>query len=126
MILIFGGAYQGKEEYALCNYDIEKKDIYYLTETTEEFDFSNKAFYGLEEWVFGCVKSGIEAKDYIEANLENFKDKIIIATDISQGIVPMEKEERAWREMMGRTLMYLGKKSDEVVRIFCGIGQKIK
>lgn len=126
MVLIFGGAYQGMEEYAFENYGLKEEDICVLTEHASEFDFSNKAFSSVDQWIFRCVKEGVEAKDYIEKNWESFKDKVLIVTDISQGIVPMDKDERAWREMVGRTLMYLGKKSDEVVRVFCGIGQQIK
>ena len=46
--------------------------------------------------------------------------------DMSQGIVPMDKEERAAREMNGRLMIYLAGEADEVVRVFCGIGERIK
>lgn len=132
MHLIFGGAYQGKLDYAKERYQLKDQEIFFCSSVEGEctagpnIDFTKKAVDGLEEFVLGCVRCGIEAKDYLEANREEWKDTVFICTDISSGIVPFEKELRAWREMVGRTLMYLGKEAEEVTRIFCGLPQKIK
>ena len=48
------------------------------------------------------------------------------ATAIGSGIVPMDAEERAWRERHGSLLKTLAAKSDRVVRVFCGIGEDLK
>jgi len=89
-------------------------------------DFSKRAIYHLEDFIRTCQSLKMEAKDYLEAHKEEWQDKIIICTDISAGIVPYEEELRAWREMVGRTLVYLGKEAEEVTRVFCGIPQKLK
>ena len=132
MHLIFGGAYQGKLEYAKERYQLADSDISFCSAEESNsralpaIDYSRKVVDGLEEFVLACVKNGIEAKDSLEADCELWKDTVFICTDISSGVVPFEKELRAWREMVGRTLMYLGKEADEVTRIFCGLPQKIK
>ncbi len=134
MHLIFGGAYQGKLDYAKERYQLQDQDIFFCNAEKSDaechsepnIDFKKKAIDGLEEFVLCCVRCGTEARDYLEANREEWKDTIFICTDISSGIVPFEKELRAWREMVGRTLMYLGKEAEEVTRIFCGLPQKIK
>jgi adenosyl cobinamide kinase/adenosyl cobinamide phosphate guanylyltransferase len=54
------------------------------------------------------------------------KPKIIICNDISCGVVPIDSEIRLWRESVGRILTILSKHADEVVRLFCGLGTKIK
>ncbi len=132
MHLIFGGAYQGKLDYAKERYQLKDQEIFFCSAGEGEcsagpnIDFTKKAVDRLEEFVMGCVRCGMEAKDYLEANHEEWKDTVFICTDISSGIVPFEKELRAWREMVGRTLMYLGKEAEEVTRIFCGLPQKIK
>lgn len=132
MHLIFGGAYQGKLDYAREKYNLKDEDIFFCgtgedKKPAEPFiDFSGKAVVGLEEFVLGCVRCGTEAKDYLEARRSEWKNTIFICTDISSGVVPFEKELRDWREMVGRTLMYLGKEAEEVTRIFCGLPQKIK
>ena len=127
MHLIFGGAYQGKLDYAKERYQLGQQDIFSCTMMKDnKIDFSKKVICDLEEFILCCVQHGMEAKDYLEANQGKWKDKIFICADISAGIVPCEPELRAWREMTGRTLMYLGKEAEEVTRMFCGIPQRIK
>ncbi|MGF6376307.1 adenosylcobinamide kinase/adenosylcobinamide-phosphate guanylyltransferase [Clostridiales Family XIII bacterium PM5-7] len=126
MILIFGGAYQGKLEYAQKTYQLTEKDIYLCDMETMVINFEKPIIAGLEKFVLACVKEGIEAKECLEENMDKLKDKIIICDDISQGIVPIDQTERAWREMTGRCMTYLGMEADEVIRVFCGIGNKVK
>lgn len=126
MILIFGGAYQGKLEYALKTYDLTEKDVYHCQMDSMLLNLDKKIINGLEQFIFACTKEGIEAKECLAGNMEKLRDKILICADISQGIVPMDKTEREWREMVGRCTTYLGREADKVVRVFCGIGQEIK
>lgn len=51
---------------------------------------------------------------------------IIISDEIGNGIVPVEAFEREYRERTGRILIQLAQKAEEVERVICGIGQKIK
>ena len=50
----------------------------------------------------------------------------MILTDVSQGIVPMEARLREFREMNGRLMVYLAGEAQQVIRVFCGIGKKVK
>ena len=72
------------------------------------------------------VREGKESREVLAEHLNDLKDKILIVNDISQGIVPMERELRDWREMTGRAMLYISKEADEVYRVFCGLGSKIK
>ena len=51
---------------------------------------------------------------------------MIISDEIGNGIVPVDAFERDYRERTGRMLITLASQADEVVRVICGIGQKIK
>ncbi|MBR5315832.1 MAG: bifunctional adenosylcobinamide kinase/adenosylcobinamide-phosphate guanylyltransferase [Firmicutes bacterium] len=126
MILIFGGAYQGKLEYALNTYQLTEKDVYSCEMDSMVINFDRKVIADAENFVFACVKEDINPKECFEEHIEKLRDKIIIFDDISQGIVPMDKTERAWREANGRCMTYLGQEADEVIRVFCGIGSKVK
>jgi adenosyl cobinamide kinase/adenosyl cobinamide phosphate guanylyltransferase len=143
MHLIFGGAYQGKLDYAKERYGLEDKDIFFCGAGEGEcpgppckefkecpaetsIDFNKKAVYHLEEFILACVRNGKDAADYLAANRGKWEDTVFICTDISSGVVPVDQELRAWREMTGRTLIYLGKEAEEVTRMFCGLPQKIK
>lgn len=126
MVLIFGGAYQGKLEYALNTYKLTERDVYHCDMETMVIDFDRKVIADLEKFVLACVKEGIDARECLEENLEKLRERIVIFDDISQGVVPMDKTERAWREMAGKCMTYLAQQADEVIRVFCGIGNKVK
>ncbi len=140
MILIIGGAYQGKLEYARAEFGLKDEEISIVPKDSEAcsapdadsfppLDLSRRAVYGLERWVLACVKDGKDPKEYLEQHQDDLtgrEDRILIAMDISQGVVPMDPTERAWREENGRTLVWLAGKADRVVRVFCGIPQVIK
>ena len=134
MHLIFGGAYQGKLDYAKERYQLKEEDIFFCSAGEKgegcpsgpQIDWNKKAVDRLEEFVLCCVRSGVEAMEYLEVHREEWSDMVFLCTDISAGIVPYDKEMRAWREMVGRTLTYLGKEAKEVTRVFCGLSQKIK
>lgn len=135
MILIFGGAYQGKLGYARDNFKIEtvfdcSKELDRGVEPDEselpEPDLSADAIVGLEAFVLACTKSGIEAADWFRQRRDQWQDKILIIQDQSQGIVPIDAEQRAAREMNGRLMIYLAGEADEVHRVFCSIGKRLK
>ena len=54
------------------------------------------------------------------------KNAVLICRDISAGIVPMDAEQRAWREAVGRYLSALAADADTVTRVFCGLPQQLK
>ena len=124
MDMIIGGAYQGKLDYAKEHFNV--KDIFTCRDDLAELDFSKDAIDHLEDFALACVRNGVEAKDYLQSHRQELNDKVIICTDISQGIVPMEPELRALREMTGRAMIYLAKEAETVTRVFCGLGQRIK
>ena len=125
MILIFGGSYQGKLEFAKETFGVTENDVFTCT-VDSEIDWSKKVLYNLDQAFLRHVKEGKESRDVLKDNLGQLKDKILIVNDISQGIVPMERENRDWREMTGRAMLYISKEADEVYRVFCGLGSKIK
>lgn len=51
---------------------------------------------------------------------------ICICTDMSRGIVPLEKELRRQRDICGRLYQYLCKEADSVTRIWYGLAQTLK
>ena len=125
MVLIFGGAYQGKLDFAIKKFNIKYTDIFTCTEDSFP-DFSKKIIDRAELFFLKCVKDGIEPRDILCENINMLQDKIVIARDISQGIVPIDSVQRAWREASGRAMMYLAGEAEEVYRVFCGLSEKLK
>ena len=127
MKIVTGGAFQGKLDYAKGEYGGTVYDCG-ADENREKttLDFSCSIINGLEYFTRACCRQGIEASDYLRSHIEELWDTVILCTDISQGLVPMDSFERDWREMTGRAMIYLVGEADSVERIFCGLAQKIK
>ena len=125
MILIFGGAYQGKLDYVLKTFSIASDDVFHCIRD-DELSLEKTVICGLEDFVYSCTVDGKEARDVLASMEPQLRDKILIADDISQGLVPMDATDRAYREMMGRTLIWLAREADSVYRVFCGLGQQLK
>ena len=65
--------------------------------------------------------------DDLEQLAEELSQKqVVMATEVGGGIVPATAQERAAREAAGRLSCLLAKKSDTVIRVFCGIPTVIK
>ncbi len=129
MDLIFGGAYQGKLEYVLDNYKLEKESVYSFSEDLGKNLLGigeKKVLNGFHIYVLSLINAGKKPVDEIKSGIDIFQNKIIIADDISSGIVPTDEKMRFWREENGRCLSFLSSKADRVIRIFCGIGTVLK
>ena len=124
MILIIGGAYQGKLDFARETFGITDEDTYVCA--NGEIDFSRKCICAIEEFTYACVEQGIEPRAYFEAHRQDWEDKILICRDIFCGVVPMEAKNRAWRQETGRLCQYLSREAIQVSRIFCGLEQRLK
>ena len=53
-------------------------------------------------------------------------DRILVTDEIGYGIVPMDPFEREYREETGRICCLLAEKSEEIWRVCCGIGTRLK
>ena len=124
MVLVFGGAYNGKLDFVKEKFNVNEDDIIYCG--VNEIDFSKKVICGLHKFTYNNTLKNKSSLEYIKENINLFKDKIIISDEISSGIVPLKKEDRMWREETGRCLQYLSKESSCVYRVFCGISTIIK
>ena len=120
MILIIGGAYQGKLDFAKNQYGITEADIY--TCTAGEIDFSRQCIYSIEKFAYDHP----DPIGYFKANREHWENSILICQDIFCGVVPMGAENRAWRQRTARLCQYLAAEATQVSRIFCGLEQRLK
>ena len=120
MILIIGGAYQGKLDFAKSTFGITDGDVH--TCDAGEIDFSKGCIYKIEEFTCGHP----DPVGYFRVHREQWQDSILICQDIFCGVVPMGPENRTWRQNTGRLVQYLAREADRVSRIFCGLEQRLK
>lgn len=52
--------------------------------------------------------------------------RVVIATELGGGVVPVDPEQRARREAAGRLACELAKRADTVIRVCCGLPQLLK
>jgi adenosyl cobinamide kinase/adenosyl cobinamide phosphate guanylyltransferase len=109
VVLIFGGAYQGKSAYA-----------------AERFGVNEAVICKIDKWILELVQKDAD----VEAAVQNFigenPEAVVICDDISCGVVPLDPVMRKWREAVGKALAALSRNSSEVIRMFCGIPTKLK
>lgn len=120
MILIIGGAYQGKTEFAKKEFGVERGQIFACTE--EKIDFSYPCIDNIELF----SKRHDDPVAYFRAHRELWRESVLILEDISCGVVPMGVENRAWRLKNGQLAQYLAAQAERVSRIFCGLEQRLK
>ena len=125
MHLIIGGAFQGKIDWAKAQFDLTDADILECTED-RDVDFSRPCVTHLERFVLYCLRQGQEPKAVLAQRAEGWKNSVLICDDISCGVVPLDAEDRAWREACGRMLNDLSIQAETVTRMFCGLPQRLK
>ena len=50
----------------------------------------------------------------------------VICDEVGCGVVPLDREERVWRERVGRTCCALAERAERVERLLCGIPMTLK
>lgn len=131
MVLITGGAYQGKTEFAKEilseKYDMIPEDRI-VDGAFSDHVRMEEAFIitNIHLWIAGLLKEekdpGREAKQLIQKN----PNVILVVNELGCGVVPVDTFDRNWREVTGRVCCQLAKEAEAVYRVTCGIGTKIR
>lgn len=123
MVLITGGVYQGKEEFAREHFQIRSGadgnraeiNVLYQADLIRDFHL----------WIAGELRAGRDPWKGTEEILEKNPDVVITVAELGCGIVPADAFDRNWREVTGRICCLLAKKARAVYRVTCGIGTKL-
>lgn len=115
MELVIGGAFQGKLTWALAHYGLTMDDVCDLA---------------VSEPAAAKCYCHLEALSRREADMERylplFENAVVVCREVGGGIVPMDGEERAWRERYGLLLQKFARNAAHVTRIFCGLSEVLK
>ena len=124
MKLIIGGAFQGKKTFAktLC------PDIEFIDGQTcaPEAIFTCKGIYHFHEYIRNCLKNGQDCVTFGEELIRRNPSLVVVTNELGYGVVPIEAFDREYRERTGRVCTVLAAASDEVYRVVCGVGVRIK
>lgn len=124
MELIIGGAYQGKLTYAKNKYGFTDGELFDLSSGFPEGGYA--CFYHLEALTKSAAAEGLSPEGTVKALMPHIKNAVVISREIGCGIVPMEPEERLYRETHGAVLRMLASEAASVTRIFCGLEERLK
>lgn len=130
-VVVLGGAFQGKKDWIKKQWNIEKEESdWKIIEHIEDWikkeimDIYQKCLQENkeieEQGICECIWKKMDKKWIKEENC------IYIINEIGSGMVPMGKEERLYRETVGRITCNMAKKADEVYRIVAGYPLRIK
>ncbi|MBO4367093.1 MAG: bifunctional adenosylcobinamide kinase/adenosylcobinamide-phosphate guanylyltransferase [Clostridia bacterium] len=108
MKLYIGGICQGQEELA-------RKD-----------NPGAEMLVSFHEAVRDALSHGEDPRVFASRVCREKPDRVIVADEVGAGIVPIDAGERAYREAVGRALCVIAQFSQEVWRVTCGIGVRIK
>lgn len=118
MTLIVGGAHQGKLDYALRRLGAGADGV----ALTPEQAHTRPVLDHLERW----LRTEADPLPALEALLEKNPGVVILCDEVGCGVVPLDPEERAWRERVGRTCCALAERAERVERLLCGIPMTLK
>lgn len=126
MIMITGGAYQGKKAYAAERFGLSPEEMIDGTYCGYTELINAKCVYNYHKFIKKLLKNGEDAVQYTTELCGNNSGLIVIMDEIGSGIIPLDREERSWREVTGRCGCIIAERSDEVIRMICGIPEMIK
>ena len=114
MVLIIGGAAQGKLDFA-------RRELGVVAWSDGTIGNEN-CIYNLHR----APRQQPEADTALEAWLEAHPEGVVICDEVGCGVVPMDKEERAWREQVGRTCCRLAETAAAGDRVTWGLGVRLE
>lgn len=122
MRLIIGGAGQGKLSYALRTYQCTPADV------AETFSAActERIFNRFHAAVRSALEAGEDPQQLTEELLEVNPTVIILCDEVGCGVIPVQPEERLWRETVGRLCCGLAEQAESVERVFCGLPMRLK
>lgn len=129
MILVTGGAFQGKTDFVKERFSLSDSD-FSDGESCPFHQIGDKpALNRLHLLVKRLLEAGYSEEEMEASILQGLGAGnccVVLTDEIGCGIVPMKKEERLWREWAGRLSCRLAKEADAVVLIQCGLPTVLK
>jgi adenosylcobinamide kinase / adenosylcobinamide-phosphate guanylyltransferase len=139
---ITGGAFNGKrawvkEKYGLDGTWLSAYQNHHLKADMNQIESNLLVLEGIEVWLRELTKSydSDRCRDIWNTTINHWllwekadsnRNLVVIGNDITKGIVPMDHENRLWRDVTGWAYQGLAAKADRVDIIWYGLNQTIK
>ena len=126
MKLITGGAYQGKTSFAAKMYGLLPGEITDCEHLNSDDFQSLKCVCNYHMFIKKQMTKSVDTLKITAEIIEKNPRIIIIMDEIGCGIIPIDRNERQWREEVGRAGCFLASHAESVERVICGCGVKLK
>lgn len=130
MILVTGGFCQGKREFAAGLMGLTVGPGFDAITADGQGDdpalaFERDVLIGFHHYIAVLLSRGQSAEPFVRQVIAH-RPAVIVMDEVGYGIVPIDKNDRSYREAVGRAGQLLAAEADEVYRVVCGIGTRIK
>ena len=147
-ILVVGGEFQGKKEWAKHHWLISNEiNISNISNISNNHNVGNEMekcgydlYFYVDQWIHCKLEENpfflfehieIEQKlktlwELFETDIQVEENSIFLMNEIGCGIVPLEKKDRIYRELSGRFMCQLAEKVDQVYQIIAGREIRLK
>lgn len=144
MHFITGGAFNGKRAWVKKTYQVDRHDGWVsayesqkLPQNLTDFNQNLVILEGIEIWLKILTEDYDigHSRDIWNTRLNDWlrwekngtgRNLVLIGTDLSKGIVPLEKENRIWRDLTGWVYQDTAEKAEKVDVIWYGLNQSVK
>lgn len=126
MILIVGGRASGKGDFAAQELGVRTVAKGGEDSIEDIMDGQWDCLRDVHLLVRRLMAEGRDPLSFMEELFEKRPEGVFITDEIGCGIVPVEKEERLWRENAGRCGCMAAARAEKVVRLICGTAVYIK
>ena len=125
--LITGGVGQGKSAFAIQKYALAPQQIFDGNSINPVFDIHQyRCADNYDRLIKRLLEQGENPLSFTECLIRKNPDMIFIMNEIGGGIVPVEKQERLWREQVGKVGCLIAENAHTVIRMVCGIPVAVK
>ena len=141
MHFVTGGAFNGKRAWVKKTYTgaywLSAYENFSIPTELDDIKGNLLILEGIEMWIRELTEQydTIQCRDIWNRCIEDWQNwelakpnrrLVVIGTDITKGIVPVEKENRLWRDVTGWAFQDIAARSSKVDLIWYGINQTIK
>ena len=126
MLLITGGAFQGKLDYALEITGLDEGSVVDGEYCDYDEIYEARIIYRFHELIRRLLINDEDIPEYVEKLIKINPEAVIIVNEVGSGIIPIDPVDRRYRETVGRTSCLIAKSAKEVHRVICGMGVRIK
>ena len=126
MVIYTGGTGQGQKELAVQEFHLKSEEVLDGALCRMEELAGARAILDFHLFLRRAIKWESDPAVMAEKIIVSCPQLVIVTDEIGSGIVPLENEERAWREYTGRVCCILAEHARQVTRVVCGIPFRLK